>query len=325
MLICACDSGVDRPTVEKIAEERVAAALARKATTDSPPAIAAPPDPISAGAFELRDPQGRVRARLHLDETGAPRLSLLDPEGRDRARLQVDNAGDAQLLLMNHKGRKRIALRVEDAIGPTLSMSDAGGAQVIRLEAPDKGDLGLSMQRGRATLYAGVSRAGVASFGMSPSDVPSRSGLSMPPEGGARLQLVGADGSVVWTAPAGRAAPKVAGQAAWALVEPALTAKAVGDRVSLVITGSVRNGTDQKGLPRVCAALLDAAGARVSQASTRLQVDARSRGSATVRTSISASVWARTRTVRVTLQRGACNEADAKSLSPAIIMSAKAN
>ena len=67
-------------------------------------------DVVRTKQVELVDSEGKVRARLALDEEGVPGLSLCDEQGNTRATLLLDRRGMPRLTLLGKAGTVHGAL-----------------------------------------------------------------------------------------------------------------------------------------------------------------------------------------------------------------------
>ncbi len=290
----ACGGGIDEAAVERIAEAKTRALLSeqgpsapmdeaaiKKLITTHQAETKRTPQTVIAGAFELKDGEGRIRARLSVNKEGSTELSLLDLEGRPRAQLAVDHRGDSQLLLMNHKRRKRIWLQAIDSQGPSISLADSGGAQVVRLEAPDRHAAALLLQRGSSILRASVQPDGNAELGLGLSSAKERSTLSMSPEGAAGLHLLDAAGKMAAQLPTARGNPaqpktelnkKTTSTPVWFLTQGQLELTRSPTTIEARVTAMATNESGNLPLARLCLSLLDERSRTVGSSELRVSV-----------------------------------------------------
>ncbi len=78
------------------------------------------PEVLRAGRFEVVGAEGKVRASLGLDDSGAPRLRMTDGDGVERLSLRLDPEGRAHVAMADHEGRALLTMDVTRIGAPSL-------------------------------------------------------------------------------------------------------------------------------------------------------------------------------------------------------------
>ena len=90
---------------------------------------------IIAEGYELRGPNGKTAAVLHLTPQGQGELSFLDDTGRPRIEVGFDGRGSPGVRLLGPDRHLRASLAVDDQTGaPQLNLIDDRGDPGIKLE-----------------------------------------------------------------------------------------------------------------------------------------------------------------------------------------------
>lgn len=96
-----------------------------------------PVDAIEAGEFRLVDGEGKVRARIFLEED-EPKVALFSRDGTKRAAIGLLPTGEAGLALYDDKGKYHFLINVSPEGSPDLSITDKYGREVYPLEQEEK-------------------------------------------------------------------------------------------------------------------------------------------------------------------------------------------
>jgi hypothetical protein len=95
---------------------------------------------VEAEEFRLVDKEGRLRARIFLDE-GEPKVALFTGDGKKRAAMGLLPTGEASFALYDDKGKYHFLVNVSADGTPDLSIKDRDGREVLPYEQEERSDL----------------------------------------------------------------------------------------------------------------------------------------------------------------------------------------
>ena len=96
-----------------------------------------PVDVVEAREFRLTDSEGKVRARIFLEED-EPKVALFSKDGKKRAAIGLLPTGEAGLALYDDRGKYHFLINVSPEGNPDLSITDKYGREVSPLEPEEK-------------------------------------------------------------------------------------------------------------------------------------------------------------------------------------------
>jgi hypothetical protein len=88
---------------------------------------------VEAEEFRLVDKEGRLRARIFLDE-GEPKVALFAGDGKKRAAMGLLSTGEASIALYDNNGKYHFLVNVSADGTPDLSIKDRDGREVFPYE-----------------------------------------------------------------------------------------------------------------------------------------------------------------------------------------------
>jgi hypothetical protein len=91
---------------------------------------------VEAEEFRLLDNEGRVRAKIFLEE-GEPKVALFSKESKKRVALGLLTTGEAGFALYDDRGTYHFLINVSGDGSPDLSIKDKHGREVYLLQSEE--------------------------------------------------------------------------------------------------------------------------------------------------------------------------------------------
>jgi len=92
-----------------------------------------PDNVIEAGEFRLLDSEGKVRARIFMEDD-EPKIALFSRDGKKRAAIGLLSTGESGLALYDDRGTYHFLINVSADGSPDLSIKDKYGKEVYSFE-----------------------------------------------------------------------------------------------------------------------------------------------------------------------------------------------
>lgn len=151
---------------------------------------------VVAKEVVLADEGGATRARLALDEGGAPFLELRGPKGTRRARLGFEGAGAVVLGLFDEEGEERVGLGVAADRSPRLQLYGDGKRGGVEILARREGSSGVYLHReSRTRLAMEVDAASRPRVALRDGEGAVRVGIAVWEEGQGTLSFLNGQGA----------------------------------------------------------------------------------------------------------------------------------
>ncbi|HJQ71208.1 MAG TPA: hypothetical protein VKA70_19685 [Blastocatellia bacterium] len=96
-----------------------------------------PVDVVEAGEFRLTDGEGKVRARIFLEDD-EPKIALFSRDGKKRAAIGLLPTGEAGLALYDDRGKYHFLINVSPEGEPDLSITDKYGRELYNSQPQEK-------------------------------------------------------------------------------------------------------------------------------------------------------------------------------------------